>query len=86
MADAGIFRADPKRRPLCDLRDSVFLHQEFDMEPQELRTGAAITVVANAPKNVDADAGSICYVATVIDAPVLTPTIIGMKWLETALW
>ena len=56
------------------------------MEPQELRTGAAITVVANAPKNVDADAGSICYVATVIDAPVLTPTIIGMKWLETALW
>ena len=29
----------------------------------DLRTGAAITVVANATRNVDADAGSIRYVA-----------------------
>ena len=36
-----------------------------------LRTGAAITVVADATRNVDADAGSILHVATVIDAPVL---------------
>ena len=36
MADAGIFRAAPQRRPLCDLCDSVFLHQEFEMEPHEL--------------------------------------------------
>ena len=35
-----------------------------------VRTGAPITVVANATRNVDADAGSIRYVATVIDAPV----------------
>ena len=36
-----------------------------------LRTGAAITVVTNAASD-DADAGSILYVATVIDAAVLT--------------
>ncbi len=36
------------------------------------RTGASLTVVADATRNVDADAGSILHVATVIDAPVLT--------------
>ena len=38
---------------------------------RDLRTGASITVVANATRIVDADAGSILYVATVIDVPVL---------------
>ncbi len=37
------------------------------------RTGASITVVTNATNNVDADAGSIRYVPTVIVAAVLTP-------------
>ena len=34
------------------------------------RTGASITAVTNATKNDDADAGSIRYVATVINTPV----------------
>ena len=38
---------------------------------RRVRTGAAITVVTNAA-SVDADAGSIRYVATVIPAPVLS--------------
>ena len=36
VADAASIRAAPQRRPLCDLCDSVFLHQEFDMELHEL--------------------------------------------------
>ncbi len=52
-----------RRRACCDSK-------RFRQQSWSLRTGAAITVVTNAA-SVDADAGSIRYVATVIAAPVL---------------
>ena len=44
-----------------------------------VRTGASITAVANATRNVDADAGSILHVATVIAAPVLRRFLVPPK-------
>ena len=43
------------------------------VEVQAARTGTSISVVVNATRNVDADAGSILHVATDIDAPAVSP-------------